>query len=89
MALRCQTDEPGAFEDLIAVMERPLLYYAASLTGDQDTWVRASVVLFICGATELSKHFINRSRAEVLKEVKQVQLQVLELQALLKRDESR
>jgi DNA-directed RNA polymerase specialized sigma24 family protein len=37
LALRCQAGEPGAFEDLIAVMERPLLYYAASLTGNQDT----------------------------------------------------
>ncbi|MGD0631501.1 MAG: RNA polymerase sigma factor, partial [Terracidiphilus sp.] len=37
MALRCQAGEPGAFEDLIAVMERPLLYYAASLTGNLDS----------------------------------------------------
>ncbi len=37
LALRCQSGEPGAFEDLIAVMERPLLYYATSLTGNQDT----------------------------------------------------
>jgi RNA polymerase sigma-70 factor, ECF subfamily len=37
LALRCQTGEPGAFEDLIAVMERPLLYYAASLTGNADS----------------------------------------------------
>ncbi|HEX9198866.1 MAG TPA: RNA polymerase sigma factor [Acidobacteriaceae bacterium] len=36
LALRCQAGEPGAFEDLIAVMERPLLYYATSLTGNQD-----------------------------------------------------
>jgi RNA polymerase sigma-70 factor (ECF subfamily) len=49
IALRCQSGEPGAFEDLIAVMERPLLYYAASLTGDQDSgldvlqdsWIKA------------------------------------------------
>lgn len=49
LALRCQAHEPGAFEDLIAAMERPLLYYAASLTGSadtaldvlQDTWIRA------------------------------------------------
>lgn len=49
LALRCQAQEPGAFEDLIAVMERPLLYYATSLTGSpdaaldvlQDTWFRA------------------------------------------------
>jgi RNA polymerase sigma-70 factor (ECF subfamily) len=37
LALRCQACEPGAFEDLIAVMERPLLYYAMSLTGCQDS----------------------------------------------------
>ncbi len=37
LALRCQTGEPGAFDDLMAVMERPLLYYAAGLTGNQDS----------------------------------------------------
>ena len=37
LALRCQSGEAGAFEDLIAVMERPLLYYAISLTGNQDS----------------------------------------------------
>ncbi len=36
IALRCQSGERGAFEDLIALMERPLLYYAASLTNRQD-----------------------------------------------------
>jgi RNA polymerase sigma-70 factor, ECF subfamily len=36
LALRCQTGDPKAFVDLIAVMERPLLYYATSLTGNQD-----------------------------------------------------
>jgi RNA polymerase sigma-70 factor (ECF subfamily) len=36
LALRCQTGDPEAFADLIAVMERPLLYYATSLTGKQD-----------------------------------------------------
>ncbi|MGA3372812.1 MAG: RNA polymerase sigma factor [Terracidiphilus sp.] len=48
MALRCQSGEPGSFEDLIAVMERPLLYYATSLTGNadsaldvlQEVWIR-------------------------------------------------
>ncbi|HYL74562.1 MAG TPA: hypothetical protein VEU96_10175 [Bryobacteraceae bacterium] len=33
----------------------------------------------VCGAVELLKHFINRTRVELLKEIKQVQLQVLEL----------
>src|SRR5208283_6245627 len=37
IALRCQSGEAGAFEDLIAVMERPLLYYATSLTGNPDS----------------------------------------------------
>ena len=37
LALRCQTGNPDAFADLIAVMERPLLYYAASLTGNHDS----------------------------------------------------
>src|ERR1039458_3176756 len=49
LALRCQVGEAGAFEDPIAVMERPLLYYAASLTGNpdsaldvlQEVWIRA------------------------------------------------
>jgi RNA polymerase sigma-70 factor (ECF subfamily) len=36
LALRCQTGDPEAFADLIAVMERPLLYYATSLSGNQD-----------------------------------------------------
>ncbi len=37
IALRCQAGETGAFEDLIAIMERPLLYYATSLMGNQDS----------------------------------------------------
>ena len=49
LALRCQSGEKGAFEDLIAAMERPLLYYAMSLTGSQDSaldvlqevWIKA------------------------------------------------
>ncbi|MGO9776599.1 MAG: RNA polymerase sigma factor [Terracidiphilus sp.] len=48
MALRCQAGDAGAFEDLIAVMERPLLYYATSLTGNpesaldvlQEVWIK-------------------------------------------------
>jgi RNA polymerase sigma-70 factor (ECF subfamily) len=49
LALRCQSGETDAFEDLIAVMERPLLYYASSLIGNpdsaldvlQEVWIRA------------------------------------------------
>jgi RNA polymerase sigma-70 factor, ECF subfamily len=36
LVLRCQAGDRGAFADLIGVMERPLLYYATSLTGNQD-----------------------------------------------------
>ena len=38
-------------------------------------------LLLIYGAVEIVKHFVNRSRVEILKEVKQLQLQVLELRA--------
>jgi RNA polymerase sigma-70 factor (ECF subfamily) len=49
LALRCQAGEPDAFEDLIEAIERPLLYYASSLTGNQDSgldvlqevWIKA------------------------------------------------
>ena len=49
IALRCQAGEPDGFEDLIAVMERPLHYYATSLTGNadsaldvlQEVWIKA------------------------------------------------
>jgi RNA polymerase sigma-70 factor (ECF subfamily) len=48
IALRCQSGEASGFEDLVAVMERPLLYYATKLTGNaeaaldllQDVWMR-------------------------------------------------
>jgi len=36
LVLRCQAGDRGAFADLIEIMERPLLYYATSLTGSQD-----------------------------------------------------
>jgi len=39
----------------------------------------------IFGAVELIKHFINRTRVELLKETKQVELQVLELRSQLSR----
>ena len=48
LALRCQSGEPDAFEDLVEAMERPLLYYATKLLGNeeralyalQDVWIR-------------------------------------------------
>jgi RNA polymerase sigma-70 factor (ECF subfamily) len=49
LALRCQLGEAEAFRELVAEMERPLLYFAGKLLGDDDaaldvlqqTWMRA------------------------------------------------
>ncbi len=49
----------------------------------------AALVLFIVGTMQLLKYFTLRSRVEILREVKQLQLQVLELQASLHQPESR
>lgn len=38
-------------------------------------------IFFLWGGVELLKHYIQASRVETLKEIKQLQLQVLELQA--------
>ena len=45
-----------------------------------------AVVLFFAGALMLLGYSISRSKVDVLKEVKQVQLQVLELQASHRKD---
>lgn len=37
LALRCQAEEPGAIEQLVEELQRPLLYYALKLTGNPDT----------------------------------------------------
>ncbi len=37
--------------------------------------------MFLIGAIEVLKHAINRSRVELLKEIKQVQVQILEVRA--------
>jgi hypothetical protein len=42
-------------------------------------------LLYLYAMVEVLKHFINRSRVEILREVKQVQLHVLELQASLRK----
>ncbi len=48
IVLRCQAGEEGAFEDLIRLMQHPLLYYATKVTGNpemaldvlQDVWFK-------------------------------------------------
>jgi RNA polymerase sigma-70 factor, ECF subfamily len=36
LALRCQHGDPSAFTELVAEMERPLMYFVAKLIGDQE-----------------------------------------------------
>jgi hypothetical protein len=50
-------------------------------------WEVGMLVLFTLGAMQILKYVVLRSRVEILKEVKQVQLQVLELQASLQKDD--
>jgi len=56
-------------------------------TAHGRVWAFVSTILIVIGAMQLLKFFIMLSRVEILKEVKQVQLQVLELQANLERNE--
>ena len=49
-------------------------------------YIGTAVLFFlIAGAVELLKYFISHARLELLKETKQVQLQVLELQSMLRK----
>lgn len=53
-------------------------------------WLAASFGSFACfmligGAAEMLKYFINRARVELLKESKQVQVQLLELAGMLRK----
>ena len=61
-----------------------LWFGGAKLDTPKAAWFGCLACFWLLiGAVELLKHFINRSRLELLKEVKQVQLQVLELQEAL------
>jgi hypothetical protein len=56
------------------------------VAGPAGHFLMAFTFLFlIFGAVEIVKHFVNRSRVEILKEVKQLQLQVLELRSSLEK----
>ena len=74
---------------LTVVAGTVLLYHgglSAELNTPRAAWYGSlACYVLIYGAVELLKHFINRSRVELLKEVKQVQVQVLELQERLGR----
>ena len=65
------------------------IFCAASATAylwfgtDASSFPRApflACIFFLWGAFELLKHYINSARVDLLKEIKQLQVQVLELQ---------
>ena len=59
-------------------------FSGAKLDSPKAAWFGTLACFWlIVGAVELLKNFINRSRVELMREVKQVQLQVLELQEAL------
>lgn len=47
------------------------------------------LLLLVTGAVEILKHAVNRSRVDLLKEVKQLQLQVLEMRASMEKSGER
>ena len=65
-----------------------LLFWGNGRHGDtpRAAWLGSMACFWlIFGAVELLKYFINRTRVELLRETKQVQLQVLELHDLLRK----
>jgi len=44
-------------------------------------------MILICGGIEIVKHFINRSRVEILTELKSLELQILTLQQKMEKGE--
>lgn len=55
LALRCQTQVPGAFGDLIAEMERPLLYYATKVAGNPDKALDILQEVWLCALKGIRK----------------------------------
>lgn len=82
--LRRETWGTGALWIFVTLMGTALLVKGAD-TPHAATVGTGACFFLIFGAVELLKHFINRSRVELLKEIKQLQLQVLELQAAVRK----
>jgi hypothetical protein len=71
----------------VIAMSVPFLYMAgANYNTPAGNWFMGWVCFWVLfGAIEIAKYDHNRGRVELLKELKQIQLQVLELQGLLSR----
>jgi hypothetical protein len=85
--LRLEKRIAGATWAAVVVLSVALFWGA----GSHDAAWRGAFACFwmIFGAVELLKYFINRAHVEALRETKQVQLQILELQALIRAREAR
>ena len=72
----------------VIAVSAPFLWMAGSQFGTaQGNWFLGLTCFWVLfGAIEVVKHVIHQGRVELLKEVKQVQLQVLELHVLLSGD---
>lgn len=67
----------------VIALSIPCLFVAAlHFNEPQSNWFLSTVFFWVLfGAIEIAKYHHNQTRVELLKELKQIQLQVLELQA--------
>jgi len=88
--LRLQKRVAGATWVVVVILSTAL-FWGRGGSGSHDPAWRGTMACFwmIFGAVELLKYFIDRAHVETLRETKQVQLQILELQALVRGDAPR
>src|SRR5829696_2777601 len=55
LALRCRLGEPGAFAELVATMERPLLYFARSIVRDDEAALDVLQAVWMTAFRELRR----------------------------------
>ena len=72
----------------VAAVSAPFLWMAGThFNTSEGNWFLGLVVFWVLfGAIEIAKYEYNQGRVELLKELKQAQLQILELHALLRKD---
>ena len=72
----------------VVLVSAPFLWMAGThFNTSEGNWFLGLVGFWVLfGAIEIAKYEYNQGRVELLKELKQVQLQILELHALLRKD---
>lgn len=80
---RLRRERTGVMALWIFLVATSTIFMISAATHIKDTagpyFATLAVFWFLYGAVELLKHFINRARVDVLKEVKQLELRVAEL----------